>query len=826
MKAFYRCCLLLVSCFSIVAAQAQVSNSKDSPVTAPPLTVVERVQRVADQEAVKNREKFTETLRKRKQEELLNDVKTLTQKAGDYLKNRLDTNAINKELNKTGEQLNIASDGIFSADVTAHTYRNLASSYKIIFELLAKTNTRKAQVDHYYKTISGYRYAIDSLNADTSLYHFPNDSAELVRYSKRYAFIAAEMSHIDSAIDLAIITAQQMQAKTNMLVYKLDATLAEIERHQQHLAGNMLGRELGNIGTTAPGRSFKETVILSAKKGGLGFVFYIADHWGKLLLLFTLLTISCIFLRSLKQKLQEGEKLNDEMDGQLVFRYPFLSSAVIVFSIFQFLFPDPPFLFNLLLWSGSAVSLAFIFKNFINRFWMKFWLAILLLSVQAGLINLLLLASDTERWLMILLALPGIFSGIYFLSKRKKQPLRENLIIYFIWLMIIAEAAAIFTNIFGRYNLSKALFVSGYLNVLLGILFLWTVRLINETLHHAAQTYQSPQKNSFYLNFSKVGNKAPAWLYLLLILGWFILIGRNFYVFKKIAAPVTLFFTSERSIGSFNFDIGDILLFFSIIILSVLVSRVISFFASEPYQRSHSGDKEHKAGLGSWLLLIRVAVIASGLLLALAASGFPMDRITIILGALGVGIGLGLQTIVNNLVSGILIAFEKPVNVGDVIDFGGQQGTMKSIGFRSSVITTLDGADMIVPNGDLLNSHLINWSMGGNKRRFEIIVGVAYQTNLHTAQQLLEATLKNDPRILPYPLPQVVFHEFGESGINLKILYWVRSLKEGLDLKSDLIIAIEKTFAENNIAIPYPQQDVNIRFPGAGKEEKGPGEKS
>ena len=93
------------------------------------------------------------------------------------------------------------------------------------------------------------------------------------------------------------------------------------------------------------------------------------------------------------------------------------------------------------------------------------------------------------------------------------------------------------------------------------------------------------------------------------------------------------------------------------------------------------------------------------MLLAFAAAGIPMDRLAIILGALSVGIGFGLQSLVNNLVSGLILAFEKPINVGDVVEFGGQSGTMKSIGFRSSIITTWDGADVIIPNGNLLNEN-------------------------------------------------------------------------------------------------------------------------
>ena len=139
--------------------------------------------------------------------------------------------------------------------------------------------------------------------------------------------------------------------------------------------------------------------------------------------------------------------------------------------------------------------------------------------------------------------------------------------------------------------------------------------------------------------------------------------------------------------------------------------------------------------MGSWILLIRIAIISSGLFLAAAAAGIPLDRITIVLGALGVGIGFGLQELTSSLVSGIIIAFEKPVNVGDVVEVDEQSGTMKSIGFRSSVITTWDGADVIIPNSTLLSSNLINWTMSDEKRRVDVEVQVMFGTDLNKSKK-------------------------------------------------------------------------------------------
>ena len=164
-----------------------------------------------------------------------------------------------------------------------------------------------------------------------------------------------------------------------------------------------------------------------------------------------------------------------------------------------------------------------------------------------------------------------------------------------------------------------------------------------------------------------------------------------------------------------------------VLIISSFISKIVSFLASDKRQSLTNG-KTNK--IGSWLLLIRILIICIGIIIAFSSAGIPMNQFTIIISALSVGIGFGLQTLVNNLVSGIIIAFEKPVNLDDIIEIGGQTGQMKSIGLRSSVVTTYDGADVIIPNGDLLNQHMTNWTMGTAKRRYDINIGVAYGSDL------------------------------------------------------------------------------------------------
>ncbi len=279
---------------------------------------------------------------------------------------------------------------------------------------------------------------------------------------------------------------------------------------------------------------------------------------------------------------------------------------------------------------------------------------------------------------------------------------------------------------------------SGYINVIIGIEFLWTARLLQEMLLVTSRYYGRSEKILSYINFEKTGYKVSTTFYLLLFAGWFVLFARNFYSFRGlITDPLAHMLVAEHTVGNYSFTVNSVLVFVGIILLSTILSEIVSFFSS--HKPGTIPDKNSpKSKMGSWMLLIRIIIISSGLFLAAAAAGIPLDRITIVLGALGVGIGFGLQDLTSSLVSGIIIAFEKPVNVGDIVEVAEQSGTMKSIGFRSSVITNLHGADVIIPNSTLLSSNLINWTMSDEKRRVDIELNVVYGTDLIKVKKILQ----------------------------------------------------------------------------------------
>ncbi|KEQ28665.1 mechanosensitive ion channel protein [Pedobacter antarcticus 4BY] len=775
------------------------------------MNFVEKMQAFAKQSSKKSSDDFEADKASVLQIKTFDELSRTMQKANIYLKSKLDTTGTKTVLNEIDKYLIVAGDGVFTNKGTAQTFRNLTATSKILSQLLAKANTRKAGLELRQQEINNFRYQLDSLLSVPALFKFPTDSTTLMKYLQKIQVIAYETSPVDSALRQAGNNIQTLLNKVNLAAFKLQSSLEEIELYQKDMAENTFKREFTNIWDPEIFyRPFGEILDFSITKGLLTLSFYAENNAGRLVVLVLLTITSFVYLRSLKSIYVEGKLLKSDFEGQLVIRYPLLSAILLVFSLFQFVFLSPPFILNVILWSVSVVCLSVIFAGYVSQYWMRVWLLMVTFFVLACLGNLVLQASRMERWLMLVLSISGVIGGVLILLKGHRDELREKWIIWSIVFMVFLELASTIANIFGRYNFGKMLVISGFLNVVIAILFLWTVRLINEGLFLAFNVYSGTDRKLFYLNFEKVGKKAPAPFYILLIVGWIVLFGRNFPVFDYLSKPLLLFFTDERTLGSYTFTINNMLLFIVIMGTAVIISRVVSFFATDKHIRTGKDGKYEKPGIGSWLLLVRISILSTGLFLAVAASGIPVDRITIVLGALGVGIGFGLQTLVNNLVSGLIIAFEKPVNVGDIVDVDGQGGQMKSIGFRSSVISTWDGADVIMPNGDLLNAHLVNWSLGGNRKRVSILIGIAYDSDLEKCRKILTEILDNEPRITKNPGSVVQYEQFNNSSIDMKIFFWTKHIGDNSATKSDMIIKIIAAFKMNSIEISVPKQEIYL----------------
>ena len=210
-------------------------------------------------------------------------------------------------------------------------------------------------------------------------------------------------------------------------------------------------------------------------------------------------------------------------------------------------------------------------------------------------------------------------------------------------------------------------------------------------------------------------------------------------------------------------------------------------------------------------IIVKYGLISFGTVILLQVWGLNLSSIAILGSALGVGIGFGFQDIAKNFASGVVLLFERSVQVGDFIEVNGHKGTVERIQARSIVLKTLDRVSIVVPNSRLLADEVINWSHDNPTSRFAVPVGVAYGSDSEVVKELLLEVAKEHPQVLDFPRPQVLFTGLGDSSLDFELLVWIAEPSCERPIKSELYFRIERVLRDRNIEIPFPQRDLHLR---------------
>lgn len=252
------------------------------------------------------------------------------------------------------------------------------------------------------------------------------------------------------------------------------------------------------------------------------------------------------------------------------------------------------------------------------------------------------------------------------------------------------------------------------------------------------------------------------------------------------------------------------------LIASAVTLGYLAIFSSWVLQRVLDEEvyprKKVERGVGiSINRLIHYAFVVIGISLAFSTLGIGMQNLTVIIGAFGIGIGFGLQNIVNNFASGLILLFERSVKVGDVVQINGEWGTIKNLGLRATVVETFDHSEMIVPNSDLVSTMVTNWTLSDRQVRLIVKIGVAYGSDVDLVTRLLYQVAQENPFVMKIPEPAVLFLNFGASSLDFELRVWVADIDNRLRIKNDINREIDRLFRENSVEIPFSQHDLHLR---------------
>jgi len=367
----------------------------------------------------------------------------------------------------------------------------------------------------------------------------------------------------------------------------------------------------------------------------------------------------------------------------------------------------------------------------------------------------------------------------------------------------------------GRLIGSGALSV-GYYAMLLQALLRVTLALLAYALRVGPLTYLRLVQQNRLLIERRLGR----FLWWLSVLGWVLLVLGNLGLFWKAQSLTVALFALTVTRGNLSLSVGDVTAFALTVWLSFIVSRLVRFVLEEDvFPRIHVAR-----GVPNMVsTLLHYSILLLGLVLAIAAMGMDLTRVTILVSAFGVGIGFGLQAVVNNFVSGLILLVERSIQVGDVIQVGDLSGEVRSIGIRASMVRTGEGGDVIVPNGTLATERVINWTLSDRTRRVDLRLRVPFAADSERVLTLLKDVCANHPGVLRDPAPVVFFNGTGDNGLLFEVWAWTPRIEDSITLRNSLGLAVLTAFKDAGIEVPVPR--LEIRMPegtAAALDSHGP----
>lgn len=372
-------------------------------------------------------------------------------------------------------------------------------------------------------------------------------------------------------------------------------------------------------------------------------------------------------------------------------------------------------------------------------------------------------------------------------------------------------------NLIGYHNLAEYLLTGVLLTVFFIVLASWITRLLKSGFHRIFIDDNTNTARSLQERLGiKTGKPFYAVLRLQMSLQFFIwaisclLILTTWDVKGTVSTHIQEYLVKGVQIGEVTFSPLKAFAGFLIFLILWICARVIKHTIKQRYKM----DKTMDPGAVDALVTISgyigfIIAVLTGALIA----GINLSNLAIIAGALSVGIGFGLQNIINNFVSGLILLFEQPIKKGDWIVIGNTEGFVKRISVRSTVIQSLDNADIIVPNSDLISKEVINWTHDDRSGRLRIPVGVAYGSDIELVRSILLKTAMSHPKVLKdekHPKPKVLFRNFGDSSLDFLLVCYIQNITERFDVETDLRSQIDAEFRTAGITIPFPQRDVHI----------------
>ena len=683
--------------------------------------------------------------------------------------------------------------------------KNLYLYQSFTTKLDDETDRIQSKLDFLYHRVWHAKQQLKGVLSDSVFRKLYADKELRTIFERKLVRLEWKWNRTDSITKANVDTLNALKVRLSDNSYDLSNMINMMDNRLDKAAPKLFGNEVSSLWETeSPGDQAKVPVknaasILESEQKAIGY--YISQTSGErtfLLILGIILFAGFILKRKLLQTISIQKVEFSYLQLQYLSSYPILSILVLIFGLMPFFDAYAPtayvFLEHLIVL--SIVSVIFLKRD--NRSFIFNWLTLVALFIADLLIYLLIEPTFAERIVLMIVQVGIIIFTIRFYRSLGKQMVHYSLIKSAAFVTIFLAGLGVLFNIFGRFSLSGIVGLTAIFAITQALVLTVFVEVAIEIILIQLQGSRLRKGLDKPFDNQIVIDKIKRPLVFIAVILWIIMLISNLNLYYNISNFISDALTSTRTFGSISFQLINVILFFAIIWIAHVLQRLISFLFGEMGSDAEDLTTATK-GQHSRLLILRLLVLLGGYLLAIAASGLPIDKLTFLLGALGVGIGMGLQNIVNNIVSGIILIFDGSLQIGDEIEVSGQAGKVKEIGLRASTLNTSDGAEVIIPNGNILSQNIINWTFSSNEKRVMLTFTLSgSEMDANIINEVINSTIKEIPNVVPTRKSVILYTKVTPSTCSLTVRFWC-IISKADQVKSDANLRLSAAFASKNI---------------------------
>jgi len=663
----------------------------------------------------------------------------------------------------------------------------------------------EARLNMLYNKAFSARLLLKTVLSDSVFRMLYADSNLQNKLKRKLSRLEKKWFKTDSVSKSNLDSLNSLKVKAINNTISLSGMLRIMEKKLGKAVPNLFGAEVNFLWQKAALENIRKDTsqktqnLFNSEKKAIGYYFDQTSNYRTFILVIGLLLFVWLFSkRKLIKILRKQKETYNYLHLQYLNSNPVLSLLVLLLCLVPFFDAYAPTSYMAIEYVILLTAASVIFFRSRERSFFYNWLALVILFIAGILTYLFIVPLFWPRIGLLALHVVTIVFMIRFIRKLNKQTH------YFKWIQrsvvigIIFCCLGIICNLFGRFSLAGIFGITGIFAVIQSVVLPVFIDTIIEFLLLQVQSSRMRKEVDKPFDSSIIVDKVKMPFLIIALILWLIMLSSNLNIYHNISINLVNFLTTERTIGSISYKLVSVLLFFVVIWLAHIVQRLVGFLFGETGIETEDMTSVSKSK-HSRLLITKLLILIFGYLLAIAASGLPLDKLTIIIGAMSVGIGMGLQNVVNNFVSGIILIFDGSLKIGDQIEVNGQSGNVKEIGLRASTLNTADGAEVIIPNGQILSQNIVNWTYSNDEKRLIIwftITGKELDSNM--VNDVINNIIKDIPNVISRKKPEILYNRVRQESCSITVRFW-SAIGSADNVKSEAMLQLSAAFAKKNI---------------------------